>query len=133
MKLIVISLLISISLFSCQKEEMKINTGNDKLIGTWVNPQYIDTLITYDKAGSFIENEPGFTFKPGNTCIARQNSGWCGTPPITTADYEGIWVKNDSIVNITAGYWGGTVDFTWRVISVDNQKLVVIQIKSEFH
>jgi hypothetical protein len=129
MKLIILTILVSVCLFSCKKDDNQTNIGNHKIVGTWINPQYNDTLVTYYRAGNLKENELGFTFKTDNTCVARQNSGWCGTPPITTADYEGTWTSTDSTVNVNVGYWGGTIDYTWKIISVDDKKLTIATIK----
>ena len=125
-------LLTFFALYSCQKDEMTVLSGNDDLVGTWVKPEYNDTLITYSKANNLIANEPGYTFKTGNTLICRQNSGWCGTPPITTADYEGTWSWNDSIVTINTSYWGGKVEFSLKVISLTYQKLFISVAKAEY-
>jgi len=117
-----------LALISCRKEDTIIKENNDELIGSWVNPQYNDTLITYDRAENLVENQYGITFKQDNTLVLRQNSGWCGTPPIVTADYEGTWASDSDTVTITAGYWGGTSTFKWRIISLRDQKLVVSSI-----
>ena len=118
-------MLMAFMLMACQKEEIVLKLENTDLIGNWINPQYADTLITYERAGNLVENQYGFTFKPGNVLIARQNSGWCGTPPISTTDYEGSWIQNGSEVKITMGYWGGTSIQTWKIVSLDQQKLVI--------
>lgn len=129
MKQILIALFITFSFIACQKDEAPIPKGNDNLEGTWINPQYTDTLLTYTRAAGLVENEVGYTFKEGNTLICRQNSGWCGTPPIVTADYDGTWSWSDSIVTVKTAYWGGTMEFTWKIISLDQQKLVVTVLK----
>jgi hypothetical protein len=133
MKIFLCAFLISITLFSCQKDENLSLKGNEGLVGSWISPQYNDTLVTYNRAQNLIENQYGFTFKSDNTLTERQLSGWCGTPPISTADYEGSWTWNDSIVNITVGYWGGKVDYTWKVHKLNEQKLVISIIKTEYH
>lgn len=133
MKTLAIITLFSLALVSCQKLENSIERGNADIKGTWINPQYVDTLITYTRAGNLVENEIGITFKSNNSLIYRQNSGWCGTPPITTADYEGTWSWNDSVVNITVGYWGGTADLAWNIIKLNNQSLVISVAKSDYH
>jgi hypothetical protein len=125
MKTMISALLLTFILVACQKEEIILPEGNAELIGSWINPQYTDTLITYEKAGNLVENQYGFTFKQGNKLIARQNSGWCGTPPISTSDFEGTWVQNDSEIMLTMGYWGGTSIQTWKIVSLDQDKLVI--------
>jgi len=118
-------LLLPLLLLSCKKDDHPIHPVNTSLIGIWVDPQYTDTLITYKRANSLVQNEYGICFNPDNTCIERKNNGWCGTHPITTGDYSGNWTWNDSIVDISVGYWGGTVEYTWKVVSLDYKNLVV--------
>ena len=133
MKTFLLALLISFALVSCKKDENPSANGNPNLVGNWINPQYNDTIVTYDRAQNLVKNQYGFTFKSDNTLIERQLSGWCGTPPISTADYDGTWTWNDSIVNITAGYWGGNVDYTWKVLKLNDLKLVISILKTEYH
>ena len=132
MKPVLFVLLTLFALYSCQKDETPALSGNDDLVGTWVNPRYTDTLVTYSRAGNLIENEPGYTFKTDNTLICRQNSGWCGTPPVTTADYDGTWAWNDSVVEINTSYWGGKAEFSWKVILLTDQELVIWIQKAEY-
>lgn len=133
MKTIALAILVALSLVSCSKLIDPVEAGNDELIGNWTDPQYTDTVITYTRVNNLVENQFGISFQEGNKLVERQNSGWCGTPPIVTADYEGTWTGNDSVVNINVGFWGGTIDRTWRIITLNNQKLVISEIKSEFH
>lgn len=132
-KTLVTAILISIAFISCRKLADPVDTANSELIGSWIDPQYTDTLITYARSENLLKNQYGITFESNNKLIQRQNSGWCGTPPICTADYEGTWHSNDSIVNFTVGYWGGTADFNWKILTLDNRKLVIAVIKSEYH
>ena len=131
MKSLLLAILISIALLSCKKDETPVITGNAELVGTWVNPQYSDTLVIYSRVDNLIENEPGYSFKPGNTLICRQNSGWCGTPPITTADYGGTWSWSDSVVDIKTAYWGGKSEFQWKIISLTDKELVITVLKAD--
>jgi len=133
MKTIALAILFSFALVSCQKLVEPLKTWNSDLTGNWINPQYTDTLIAYTRAEKLIENELGISFKSDYTLIERKINGWCGTPPITTADYEGTWSRNDSIVNITAGYWGGAVDITWKIIALNDRKLAILVVKTEYH
>lgn len=115
--------------FSCKKEETLVQTDFHRLLmGYWISPVYADSLVSYDKGESLLENQYGIEFMPNNKLRIRQNSGWCATPPIVTADYPGYWDCNDSIIHVEVGYWGGVSTFKWKVISVDNKKLTVITI-----
>jgi hypothetical protein len=130
---IILAILISIAFVSCQKLADPIDTKNPELTGSWIKPQYVDTLVTYTRAENLVENQYGIKFEANSKLILRQNSGWCGTPPISTADYAGAWNWNDSILKITTGYWGGTVDLTWKIIMLKNRELVIYVMKSEYH
>lgn len=97
MKELALAILLIFTLVSCHKISDPA-AGNAELIGSWTDPQYSDTLITYSRVNSLIENQYGITFKNNNKLVERQNRGFCGTPPITTADYEGTYIFNDSLV-----------------------------------
>jgi len=133
LKKLTIAILVTIAFVSCQKLADPIDTGNPELTASWIDPQYVDTLVTYTRAENLVENQYGIKFETNSKLILRQNSGWCGTPPITTADYAGTWTWNDSIVKITTAYWGGTVDLTWKIITLNHRELVVYVMKSEYH
>lgn len=125
MKHIILAFLVCFAIISCKKDESPEKSKNANLVGNWINPIYIDTLITYERADNLIENQYGMAFNSDNSVIERKNNSWCGTPPIVTSDYAGTWKWNDSIVDISVGYWGGTAEYSWEIISLDNQKLVV--------
>jgi len=130
-RLLVVAFSLAV-LVSCQKEELEVNTETPDLIGNWINPIYIDTLVTYEKANGLIENQYGICFKDGNKLIERKINGWCGTPPVTTADYEGSWIRNNSTVEIAVGFWGGTAKYTWKVVELNKTKLVISVVKSSY-
>jgi len=132
MRTIFLTLLVSFLIISCQKDETPLKKTNEMMVGNWINPVYIDTLVTFEKAATLIENQYGVSFEANNKMVERKNSGWCGTPPIVTNDYTGEWNWNDSLVNIKVGYWGGTAEYTWQIISADDKKLVVTVVKSSF-
>jgi hypothetical protein len=133
MRTLTLTLLLALAFVSCQKLTDPVETGNPLLIGSWTDPQYTDTLVTYTRVSNLVENQYGIKFQTGNKLVQRQNSGWCGTPPIVTADYEGTWMWSDSLVNITVGFWGGTADLTWKVIHLNDQKLVISVVKADYH
>jgi hypothetical protein len=128
----ILALLFVCILVSCQKEEIPATPAVYSIQGNWINPVYIDTLVTYQKADKLIDNQYGISFQENNKLIERKNNGWCGTPPITTADYAGTWRSTDSTLNISVGFWGGTGNYTWKIMSVTNNKLVISIIKEEY-
>jgi len=126
-------LLFVFALLACEKNTENAAPENDHLIGSWFNPQNNDSIVTYERSGGLVENDYGFSFKEDYTFIERKNAGWCGTPPISYADYNGTWSKKDSIIEITVGYWGGISDYTWKMVSVDETTLRIIRIEEEYH
>jgi hypothetical protein len=122
-----------IILIACEKSNEPIVNNSDKLIGYWINPVAIDTVWKYERANSLKDNDYGFAFKSGQLFVERKNAGWCGTPPISYTDFDGTWTKNDSVINITVGYWGGLADYQWKIILIDNNSLTIYRLKEEYH
>jgi hypothetical protein len=130
-----ISILLFLSLFvfvACD-DNNENNNSSALLTGYWVNPQITDSVTTYERSLKLKDNDYGMAFKSGGVFVERKNSGFCGTPPISYADYEGNWTENDSIINITVGYWGGLSNYRWKLISVDDNALTISLISQEFH
>ena len=126
-------LLLPLLLISCQEDQELLIQNSDELMGSWTNQVVNDSIMEFTKAGSLKDNEYGFEFKPNQVFIERKNSGWCGTPPISYADFEGTWQRQDSILIITVDYWGGTADYKWEIISVDENNLKIYKVSEEYH
>lgn len=123
-----ITLIIGILLVcSCSKEERNLPLP-DGLYGYWANPSYNDTLITYARTNKMPSDSYGFSFQPGGKFLERKNIGWCGTPPIVYIDYEGEWSIKDSVIYIRSPHWGGTMEFKWQLLSVNNKFLNIRQL-----
>jgi len=128
-----IILLFAFSIIACEKNNENAAATTDHLIGSWFNPQYNDSIVTYERSEGLIDNEYSFSFKKDKTFIERKNAGWCGTPPISYADFNGTWGKNDSIIEITVDYWGGIAEYTWKVLSIDELTLRIIRIEEIYN
>lgn len=127
MKVIRIQLTLSLLLLllvSCKKENNVLEPNAKNLLGYWIHPEYNDSIVSYERSSQFV-NDYGCAFFPKNEFIERKNSGWCGTPPIAYADYEGDWSLNDSIISIKTTYWGGEMIYKWKIISISNDNLIV--------
>lgn len=128
-------------LVACKKEkefensiDLKVEIpSSEKLLGCWVNRVTEDSIYTLEKADSLKENEYCFQFNEDSVFIERKNIFWCETPPITYADHMGTWTMEDSIIEITVGYWGGLMDYKWQIISVDANYLRLAKIIEEHH
>ena len=128
-----ILLFLSMIYPSACENDMELKSDEaELLIGHWISPVYIDTLVKYTRAESLNENDFGISFNPGNSLVERQNAGWCGTPPISFANYNGTWSKTGDIIDITVDFWGGKANHLWKVIAIDAKTLTIYTVKSEY-
>lgn len=112
--------ILSFFLFSCQNNE-DIEISHDLLIGNWVETTYENETITFQRSDSLQENAFGVSFKKNGAFINR-SAGWCGTP-ILFHDIEGNWQSKNTLIMVSLqGYPG---DFNWRIISLDEEQLIV--------
>jgi hypothetical protein len=117
---------------SCEENADPVIDDSELLIGYWVNPVGIDTLLKYERAVGLKEDAYSFGFKEGHSFVERKNEGWCGTPPVTLKDYQGTWAKHDSLIDIDVPYWGGIAHYQWKIIALDNSSLTIAWVKQEF-
>jgi hypothetical protein len=118
-------------LLSCSKKEELKDYSDSMLLGTWSYSFYENDLAVYTRTPDFIESD-GIKFNADGTLIQRKNSGWCGTPPITYANYDGTWTQmNDTIIEIKAGYWGGTTTSRIDIEYISSYTLKFITVSSE--
>jgi hypothetical protein len=117
-------------LISCNNE-VEINKS-DLLIGSWINQQINDTAYTFQRSAELKENEYGFTFDLSGKFTERTISGWCATPPVSFIDNQGNWSRSDSVISIATTYWGGLVDYKWKIVSVDYSTLKIVRISQTY-
>ncbi len=67
-----IILLFAFSIIACEKNNENLAANPDPLIGSWFNPQYNDSIVTFERSEGLFDNEYGFTFKEDNTFIERK-------------------------------------------------------------
>jgi hypothetical protein len=107
---------------SCSKDDIKIDPDN-LLIGVWNYNGFQDNINIFSRNTEFIDNHC-YRFNSDGTLTERKNSGWCGTPPISYADYSGTWtILNDTLIQISVGYWGGTTRYKLDIEAVDSNSL----------
>ena len=133
MKKLVFLMLMGI-LFSCEKELLELDAlgENAGIVGTWIEEGYSGDTTLLKRAGELDEVNYGFTINEDGSFIERKNSGWCGTPPIAYANFNGTWeAVSDSLLNITVGYWGGMMTYQIRIVSLDAEDLAIKYLYSE--
>ena len=127
--LIIIGTLLFISI-GCSKDNIQVDSDN-LLIGVWKYSDFNNNDNIYIRSNEFIENHC-YKFNSDGTMTERKNSGWCGTPPITYADYLGKWnIINDTLIQINVGYWGGTTKYKLDIQSVDSNILKVSYVSED--
>lgn len=115
-------LFLMIMVAGCSKDEIKIDPDN-LLIGVWNYSEYRDNSSVFTRNDQFIDNHC-YKFNSDGTLTERANSGFCGTPPVTYADYSGTWtILNDTLIRINVGYWGGTTKYKLDIEHIDNKSL----------
>lgn len=119
-------------LSSCENDNELKSDNAELLVGTWISPVYIDTLVQYTRAEALKENDFGISFNSENSLVERQNAGWCGTPPISYVNYNGTWSKTGDIIDISVDFWGGKANHKWKVIAIDEKTLTIYSVKSEY-
>lgn len=121
-------------LFSCEKEaadpeKLGQNAG---ILGTWVEAGQDAGRMWLSRSGELDPDRYGFILREDGTFIEHKNAGWCGTPPITYAEYEGSWLAlSDSLLEVTVGYWGGTMTYQMRIVSLDEEQLSIRYLYGE--
>lgn len=102
-------------------------TPTDDLFGIWVYASSLDNgSPIYHKAAAFDEKRSGIQFMEEGQLICRENSGWCGTPPIFYENYKGNWLMNaDSTLMLKYDDWGGETERKVEIVFLSSEKLII--------
>jgi hypothetical protein len=117
----IIAFLFLVSLFSCEDNEVIID-ANNLLIGTWLDPVYEGETTTFKRGNSLPNDAYGISFHKNGGFIER-TSGWCGTPPLTFFNIEGVFDLENTLVSISTESY--PANYAWRIITLTEQELVV--------
>lgn len=120
-------------IWGCKKDITSKSMVTQSLNGSWVFNTFTDSIYVYDKSTDLVENKLGFTLNENGTFIERKINGWCATPPVSLSDYNGTWSIQDSTIYASVGYWGGMVNYTWKVASLKNNQLKIIIKDISYH
>lgn len=107
---------------TCDSDNGPIIDSNNLLIGHWVEADYSNEQTIFKRAAALPNDAYGIAFKANGDFVER-SSGWCGTPPLTFSNYNGLWVLNNNLVTITQQYYPTT--YIWRIVSVTETELIV--------
>ena len=123
-----IFLLLFVSvLLSCETNEVILDQNN-LLIGFWLKPINNGETTTFIRGNSLPNEEYAIAFTQNGEFIER-TSGWCGTPPLTFFNIDGTFELENTIITITTQSY--PTNYSWRIISLTEQELVVKRELSE--
>jgi hypothetical protein len=124
----ILLLLFAVTLNSCKKDDIKIDPDN-LLIGSWYFADSDNEFMVYTRSASIPDNKQGYNFRGDGTLIVRDLDGWCATPPVSYANFDGTWkVLNDTLVSVERNYWGGTLSCKLDIESVTKNTLKIVVI-----
>ncbi len=123
-------ILITIFAISCDDSSTITNPdliGSSKLLhGTWVYDNFTDDITTLKRTVKLDSSSYGFIFFENGSFLERKSSDWCGTPPISYANFSGTWtLAGENYINISVGYWGGITNYRIEVISISDTELKI--------
>ncbi|HMM12070.1 MAG TPA: hypothetical protein PKE03_08255 [Bacteroidales bacterium] len=98
-------------------------------LGFWSHAVVNDSVWTFTRVNKLPLDDYGFVLVRNGLFVERKNAGFCGTPPITYAEYEGQWEKSGDIMTIQTRYWGGSQEYIWKIKHIDEQKFAVIKMR----
>lgn len=130
--LLQIFILVVLAIVSACSLNQETEYKDDPLVGSWIEQEYADSTFVMKRSASLKDNDYGFTIEANHQFKERKNAGWCGTPPITYADFEGTWTYQDSILQVEVEYWGGMATYTWKVMMVDQDELIIYPVEQVF-
>jgi Lipocalin-like domain len=126
-KILLLNIILCLLPLSCRKDEIKIDKDN-LLIGTWNLSRYDVNEKIYSRSRTFSQTYC-YQFNADGTLIERSLAGFCATPPVSYSDYQGNWsMINDSLIKVDVAYWGGTTNYTLKIVSVTADSLKVTQL-----
>ncbi len=135
MKKLLVFIAVSSLLLACNNDAVVPNLANldgqENLIGVWEYDSYEQLTDTtgaeiYRKVNKIATDKTGITFKNNGVFLSKQNAGWCGTPPISYAEYDGTFnVGDKNVLNINTKYWGGKSSYKMEVLELSNRELRV--------
>lgn len=117
-----IVLFLSISLLiACDNS---LSSEENFLIGTWVDNGYNNDVRVLKISKEFSDDLGGYRFNPDHTLIDRKNVGWCGTPPVSYGNYDGVWeITAENELEIISEYWGGIDTLHYEIVKISQSEL----------
>ena len=119
--LLVLGILASLS-FTARKDK-------NPLLGVWVFSQSDPNGAVYSRQQLFDDNKAGLHFKSNGVLRVRQNTSFCGTPPVDYETVRGSWkMMNDSVVALEYPFWGGHMSRKVQVMKLTQDQWILVDL-----
>ena len=94
------------------------------LVGVWIfENETDDGAKVYTRAAALAGNRSGYEFGEHGGLKVR-TAGWCGTPPVTWSNLDGLWDQvDDRLLEIRHPWRGEPRQFRLEVISLGARRL----------
>jgi len=95
------------------------------LVGVWVlEDKEAGGIQVFARAPSLTGNHLGYEFSEHGGLMVHK-PGWCGTPPITWMNHEGLWsLADERLLDIRHAWRGRPQEYQLEIISLDQRRLV---------
>jgi hypothetical protein len=136
--ILLITLLLGITgcedlLFNPDTSKTGETLDSSAITGAWGNTIYNDSLVTLSKLKALPDDDYGILFLQDGKLTENKNAGWCGTPPISYAEFSGLWdLSADSVLTVETSYWGGKIWMEWKLLSVDPGQFTYYILSQEY-
>jgi hypothetical protein len=132
MKRTVFIFVFGLLLFSCMDSDDLSLASGPVPVGTWSNIEYQTNGCAMERVSQLKENKRGYRFLNNGKLIHRSNSDWCGTPPIVTKDFEGVWKIGGDTITVRSRFWGGINVQEWKISETSGNRLQVEIVSTEW-
>lgn len=94
------------------------------LVGVWVFESETESgAKVYTRAAALTGDRPGYEFQEHGGLKVR-TSGWCGTPPLSWSNLEGLWDQvEERLLEIRHSWRGGPQEYQLEIISLGPRRL----------
>ena len=110
---------------------LPLAAGKDRnpLCRVWIFQRCDVNGAVYMPQPVFEDSRPGIQFKANGVWRVRQNTSFCGTPPVEYETVRGSWkMLNDSSIALEYPFWGGHMSRKVQVMKLTQDLLILVDL-----
>lgn len=94
------------------------------LVGVWVlEGETANGILIFARSAALSGDHPGYEFGEHGGLKVRK-SGWCGTPPATWSNHEGLWnLADNRHLRICHAWRGSPLEYQLEIMSLGPRRL----------